>query len=74
MINVDATRMNIKRLRSEKDISVIKLADALSLSVQAVYKWERGEAIPTVDNLVVLSDMFNVSINDILVCYERKVG
>ncbi|MED9969431.1 MAG: XRE family transcriptional regulator, partial [Ruminococcus sp.] len=34
---------------------------------QAIYKWQRGAALPTVDNLVVLSAVFNTNINNILV-------
>ena len=34
---------------------------------QAVYKWQHGTAMPTVDNLVVLAALLNVKIDDILV-------
>jgi transcriptional regulator with XRE-family HTH domain len=34
---------------------------------QAVYKWQEGKSLPTVDNLVILSALFGVSMNDILV-------
>ena len=34
---------------------------------QAIYKWQQGIALPTVDNLVVLSTLFGVSIDEILV-------
>ena len=33
---------------------------------QALYKWERGLCLPTLDNLVILAELFNVSIEDIL--------
>ncbi|RHV89551.1 XRE family transcriptional regulator [Lachnospiraceae bacterium OF09-33XD] len=34
---------------------------------QAIYKWQRGTALPSVDNLVILSIIFRVKIEDILV-------
>ena len=34
---------------------------------QAIYKWQHGTALPTVDNLVLLSAIFKVSIDEILV-------
>lgn len=74
VLNIFMTGVKIRQLRKERKISVIELADTMGLSVQAVYKWERGDAMPTIDNLVALSSIFNVSINDILVCDERKVG
>ena len=33
----------------------------------AIYKWQRGTALPTVDNLVVLAAVFGVKIDDILI-------
>ena len=38
---------------------------------QAIYKWQRGDAMPTVDNLVVLAAAFHVDIEDILVVRDR---
>ena len=34
---------------------------------QAIYKWQQGTALPTVDNLLVLSAVFGVSIENLLV-------
>ena len=36
---------------------------------QAIYKWQRGTALPTVDNLIVLALVFGVTIEDILICH-----
>ena len=37
---------------------------------QAIYKWQRGDTLPTVDNLAVLAALFGVKIDDILVFQE----
>ena len=39
---------------------------------QAIYKWQRGTAMPTLDNLVVLSVVLEVTIDEILVVNKEK--
>lgn len=78
MINVIGTREKILRLRKEKGLSVKDLQDIFGFATpQAIYKWQHGAALPTVDNLVVLAAVFDVGIEEILVVEERdemKVG
>ena len=56
----------IKHLRTEKELSQYQLADLVPISRQAVSKWERGESIPDSSTLIRLSDIFDVSINELL--------
>ena len=78
MINVMGTGEKILRLRKEKGLSVKDLQDIFGFTTpQAIYKWQHGAALPTVDNLVVLAAVFDVGIEEILVVEERdemKVG
>lgn len=68
VIDMKMTGTNIKRLREEHNISVIDLQVFLGLtSPQAIYQWQRGVSLPTVDHLCALSHLFGVSMNDILV-------
>ena len=68
VIDLEATGQNIRRLREEKGLSVRELSGLLSLSdVQAVYKWQRGETLPSTDNLVALSKFLDVPIDRILI-------
>lgn len=63
-----ATGMNITRLRKSAGLSVRDLADILGFATpQAVYKWQNGVAMPTLDNLVVLAAIFNVTMDQIIV-------
>ena len=39
---------------------------------QAIYKWQHGTAMPTVDNLVVLAAVFQVAIEDILAVEKKR--
>ena len=68
-----ATGKNIERLRKNAGISVRDLQDVFGFgNPQAIYKWQHGTAMPTIDNLVVLADVLQVRIDDILVV-ERNV-
>ena len=72
VIDVAATGENIKSLRCRAGISVGELQEIFGFnSPQAIYKWQRGLALPTVDNLAILASAFGVAIDDILV--YRKI-
>lgn len=67
-INLKETGKNILKIRKEKNISVKDLQVYFGFEQpQAIYKWQWGECLPTVDNLYALSILFNMSINQILV-------
>lgn len=73
-IDLVRTGMNITFLRKMRRMSVRDLAQMLGFqSVQSIYKWQRGECLPTIDNLIVLSRIFGTSIDDILVVVEESV-
>ena len=68
VIDMTATGRNITRLRINAGITVKDLQDIFGFNTpQAIYKWQRGTALPTVDNLVALAAIFGVRIDDILV-------
>ena len=68
LIDMTATGINITRMRIAAGLSVKDVQDVFGFSTpQAVYKWQRGTALPTVDNLVVLAALFGVKIDDILI-------
>ena len=68
VIDMTATGINITRLRVNAGLTVKDLQDIFGFSTpQAIYKWQRGTALPTVDNLVVLATVFGVKIDDILI-------
>ena len=68
VIDLAATGLNIARLRVRAGLRVRDLQDIFGFGTpQAIYKWQRGDALPTVDNLAVLAAVFGVKIDDILV-------
>ena len=61
------TGENIVRLRKAAGLSVRDIQNVFGFnSPQAVYKWQNGISMPTVDNLVVLAALFHVRIDDIV--------
>lgn len=71
VIDMKKTGENIKRLREMHGISVADIQCYLGLSnPQAIYQWQSGISLPTVDHLCALSHLFNITINDILVLAE----
>ena len=61
----------IKTLRTEKKLSQECMAEKLSVSRQAVSKWESGASSPSTDNLIALTELFGVSV-DHLVSGEKE--
>lgn len=53
-------------LRKEKNLSQEALAQELGISRQAVSKWERAEASPDTDNLILLARLYGMSLDDLL--------
>ena len=67
-IDMVATGKNIQRLRIEAGLSVKDIQDVFGFGTpQAVYKWQHGTAIPSIDNLVVLAVILGVTIDEIIV-------
>ena len=68
VIDMIGTGQNIARLRKQAGLSVRDLQDIFGFATpQAIYKWQQGVALPTIDNLVVLAAVLQVRLDDILV-------
>ena len=68
VIDMVRTGQNIGRLRKQAELSVKDLQDVFGFATpQAIYKWQQGAALPTLDNLVVLAAVLQVRMDDILV-------
>lgn len=68
VIDMARTGQNIGRLRKQAGLSVKDLQDIFGFATpQAIYKWQLGVALPTIDNLVVLAAVLQVRVDDILV-------
>ncbi len=68
VIDLIATGKNIKRIRETSGISVRDIQNILGFTnPQAIYKWQKGECLPTIDNLVILAAVLGVTVDEILV-------
>lgn len=71
VVNMRRTGERICMLREQRGLSVRQLQRLLGFATpQAIYKWQHGETLPTIDNLVALSAILNVPIEEILVTDE----
>ena len=54
---MNATGLNIKTLREKAGFSVKELAELLEFeAVQGIYHWQTGKTLPTIENLILLSE------------------
>lgn len=77
-IDMVKTGKNIVELRKKAGLSVRDLQNAFGFGTpQAIYKWQQGMALPTIDNLVFLAALLGVKIDDVLVIegkFEMKIS
>lgn len=67
-INMAATGNNITQMRRHSGMTVQDLQNIFGFSSpQAIYKWQRGEAMPTIDNLVILASVFDTTMDAIVI-------
>ena len=72
-IDMIKTGQNINYLRQHAGLSVKDLQNIFGFSTpQAIYKWQYGTALPTIDNLIVLAKVFDVMVDDILVINDAQ--
>lgn len=68
VIDPAATGRNIQRLRKARGLTVRDLQSYFGFEdPQAIYRWQWGRSLPSVDNLYALSSLLHVSMNEILV-------
>lgn len=65
--DMEVVGRNLKRLRKSRNLSVEDVREYLRLgSVQAVYKYERGESYPQADTMLALMQLYGASVDDIV--------
>lgn len=73
-IDTVGTGTRIMALRKKAGLSVKDLQIMLGFATpNAIYKWQNGAAMPTLDNLIVLAAIFDVPIDDIIVV-DKKIN
>ena len=64
----------LSTLRKEADLTQNEVADRLNLSRQAISKYERGESFPDISVLVMIAELFNVTLNELINYGEPTKG
>ena len=68
VVDIKATGVQIKSLRTRCGFTVHDIQAVFGFEYpQAIYSWESGRNIPTIDNLLVLAHLFDVSVEEIVV-------
>lgn len=75
VIDPVATGANIVRLRKERGFTVRDMQTYFGFEEpQAIYKWQRGQSLPSVDNLYALGALFEVTMDEILIQTKPKLN
>ena len=75
VIDPVATGANICRLRKDRGLTVRDLQHYFGFEEpQAIYKWQRGQSLPSVDNLYALSALLQVPMNEIIISASHIVS
>ena len=74
VINLEETGRSIERRRLQAGLTVRDLQTYFGFEYpQAIYKWQHGECLPTVDNLLALARLLQVPMEDLLVYKDQEV-
>ena len=65
---------NIRNLRKQRGMTQEQLAQAMGVTVGAVYKWESGKCVPDIMLIMELADLFGVSVDVLLSYHLRENG
>ena len=75
VVDMKLTGQNIASLRTQRGISVRDLQLMLGFTTpQSIYKWQRGETLPTIENLAALACILGVTIDAIVAVECRNAG
>lgn len=68
VIDTVATGINMKNMMKSKNMRTSDVQTIFGFRTpQAIFKWFRGDSMPTIDNMVIWADAFGVTIDDIVV-------
>ena len=69
-----SVHQNLKRRRKEHRLTQEEVASKLGISRQSISKWENGNSYPDIDNLILLSELYGVSVDNLLRAKVRCSG
>lgn len=57
---------NLKIFRKNSGLTQEQIAEKIGVSRQAVAKWENGDALPDIDNIIALADVYEVTVDSLV--------
>ena len=66
-IDIKGTGNKIRDMRKKSGMTIKQIQDACGISAAAVCKWQNGQSLPSIDNLLILSVLWNVKMDDLVV-------
>ena len=66
-IDMEKTVKKIKEIWKRSGMTISQVQEACGISAAAVCKWQNGQAMPTLDNLIILADLWDVKMDDLIV-------
>lgn len=66
-IDMKGTGNKIRDMRKKSGMTIKQIQDACGISAAAVCKWQNGQALLSIDNLLILSVLWNVKMDDLVV-------
>ena len=67
-IDIEETGKRIAEIRERAGLSVKELQQILGFEApQAIYRWQRGKCLPTLDHLVIIAAVCGVSMDDLII-------
>ena len=72
IIDLEKNGEQIKRLRTLNGFSVHDILFGFEYP-QAIYAWEQGKSVPTIDNLLILATIFNVAVEEIIITHIVEI-
>lgn len=67
-VNMTATGSNIKALIKAHGLRIAEIQNVCGFNTpQSIFKWMRGEALPSLDDLVILAHILGVTIDEIII-------
>ena len=68
VIDMKATGMNIRSMIKSKGFKISDIQTKCGFNTpQAIFKWMRGDSVPSIDNMIIMADMFGVTIDQIII-------
>lgn len=73
-IDLQKTGARLKALRLKAGLGTDNLAEKVGTTRTAIYKWESGQTLPNIDNLVTLADIYGETIDSLIIREEKESG